>query len=99
RQITARALCISPELARSSASAAIAARASPGSPRRACVASIQPVTWLASACESASRDPRRSAALNSCSASLVVAAAGPQHAAHNVYKRSEEHTSELQSHL
>ena len=50
-------------------SAAIVARASPGIPRRAWVASIQPVTWLASACESASCDPRCSAALNSCSAS------------------------------
>ena len=50
-------------------SAARAARASPGIPRRAWVASIQPVTWLASACESASCDCRCSAALNSSSAS------------------------------
>ncbi len=69
RQITARALRISPEPARSSSSAAIEARASPGIPRRACAASIQPVTWLARACDPCSCDCRRSAALNSSNAS------------------------------
>ena len=69
RQITARALRISPELARSSSSAASTARASPGSPRRACVASSQPVIWLASACDPSSCDARSSAAPNSSSAS------------------------------
>src|SRR6266540_6408748 len=69
RQITARALPISPKLARSSSSAASRARASPGIPARAWVASIQPVTWPASACDSSSCDPRRSAALNSSNAS------------------------------
>ena len=51
RQITARALPISPEPAISSASAASAARASPAIPRRARVASIQPLIWLARASE------------------------------------------------
>ena len=69
RQITARASRISPEPARSSSTAASTARASPGLPRRAWVASSQPVTWLASACDPSSCDPRRSAALNSSSAS------------------------------
>ena len=69
RQITASTLRISPEPARSSSSAASTTRASPVIRRRARVASIQPVTWLASACEPSSWDPRCSAALNSSSAS------------------------------
>ena len=69
RQITARALRISPELASSSSSAATKARASPVIPSRAWVAISQRVTRLASACDPCSCDPRYSAAPNSSSAS------------------------------
>src|SRR5260221_10267725 len=64
RQIIARALPISADLARSSSSAASAARALPVIPRQAWVASSQPVTRLARARELTSCDPKRSAALN-----------------------------------
>jgi len=71
-QITASALCTSPDLASCSLSAARLARAWPDIRRRPWVASIQPVTWLASACDPSICDRRRSAALTL----MVVAAAG-----------------------
>jgi hypothetical protein len=71
RHVTDSATAISPATARPSGSAASAARASLALPARACVASIQPVTWLASAGGAASRDRRLSAAMNSSSASWL----------------------------